>query len=119
MPSFSTAPKASQIFAKFSGVLLGEAFELVDDAGGHRLADLRELRIVLQHLAGDVEREILAVDDAADEAQISRQQIGIVGDEDAADVELDAALARRLEQVERLGRRREQQHGVGVAPSAR
>ena len=73
-----------------------------------------ELRIVLQHLARDVERQILAVDHAADEAQIGRQQVGVVGDEDAADVELDLALARRVEQVERLGRRREQQHRVGL-----
>ena len=101
---------------KIVRILVGEAFELRHDPGRHRLADLRQLRIVLQHLAGDVEREILAVDDAADEAQIARQQIGIIGDEDPANVKLHAALAVRLEQVERLGRGREQQHGVGIAP---
>jgi len=53
---------------------------------------------------------------AADEAQVSRQQIGIVGDEHPAHVELYLALARRLEQVERFCRRREQQHGIRIAP---
>src|SRR5260370_384782 len=81
-----------------------------DHPAGHRLADLHELRIVLQHLPGNIERKILAVDHAADEAQIGRQQIGIVGDEDAADIELHLPLARRLEQVERLCRRREQKN---------
>ncbi len=46
---------------------------------------------------------------------MGRQQVGIVGDEHASHVKLDLALARRLEQVERLGRGRKQQHGVGIA----
>ena len=95
-------------------LLVAEAFQLRYHAAGDGFADLRELRIVLQHLAGDVERQILAVDHAADEAQIGRQDIGVVGDEDAADIELDLALARLVEQVERLGRRRKQQHRIGL-----
>jgi hypothetical protein len=57
------------------------------------------LRVVLQHLARDVERQIFRVDHAADEAQIGRQQVGVVGNEDAAHIEFDLALAVRLEQV--------------------
>ena len=54
-------------------ILVAEAFEFADDPRGHGLPDLRQLRIVLQHLAGNVERQVLAVDHAADEAQIGRQ----------------------------------------------
>ena len=109
-----TAPNASQIFANASGSLSPRLSSSRDHAAGDGLADLRELRIVLQHLARDVQRQILAVDHAADEAQIGRQQIGIVGDEDAADIELHLALARLVEQVERLCRGREQQHRIGL-----
>ena len=96
------------------GVLVRRALELADDAAVTGLADLRHLRIVLQHLARDVERQILAVDDAAHEAQLGRQQLGIVGDVDAPHVELHAALAVGIEQVERRRRRHEQQHRVGL-----
>src|SRR6202022_451451 len=83
-------------------LLIAEVFQFTDHAAGHGLADLRELRIVLQHLPGNIERQILAVDDAADEAEITRQQIGIIGNEYAADVEFYVALAGRLEQIKRL-----------------
>ncbi len=98
------------------GILLAQRLQLADHAGRHGLPDLRELRIVLQHLPGEVQRQILGIDDAADETQIGRQQVRIVGDEDAPHIEGRVALAVRLEQVERLLRfRREQQHRVGVA----
>ena len=116
MPSLRTRPNASQILAKVSGSLAARFSSSADDAAGQRLADLRHLRIVLQHLARDVERHVLAVDDAAHEAQIGRQQLGVVGDVDAPHIELHVALARRVEQVERLARRHEQQHRVGLAP---
>jgi hypothetical protein len=94
-------------------VLLGEGFELGEDPARERLADLRHLRIVLQHLARDVERQVLAVHHAAHEAQIGRQELGVVGDVDAAHIELHAALARRIEEIERPGRGGEQQHRIG------
>ena len=50
-------------------------------------------------LGGTCARITLAVDDAADETQIGRQQIGIVGNEYPADIELYLALARGLEQT--------------------
>ncbi len=95
-------PQLAQIRKAVATRVVGELLQLRDDAASHRLPDLRELRIVLQHLARDVQRQVLAVDDAADEAQIGRQEVGVVGDEDAADIELDLALARRLEQVKRF-----------------
>ena len=96
-------------------LLLGKLLQLADDAAGHGFADLHELRIVLQHFARNVQRQILAVDHAADEAQIGRQKIGVIGDEHAPNIKLYLTLARRLEQVEWFGRGRKQQHRVGVA----
>ena len=55
-------------------VLVREGLQLGDDPAGDGLADLRHLRVVLQHLARDVERQVLAVDHAAHEAQIRGQQ---------------------------------------------
>src|SRR5258708_2981483 len=99
-----TIPDLLKIFR----LLFGELLQFADHPAGYRFADLHQLRIVLQHLARDVERQVFAVDHAADEAQIGRQQIGIVGDEHAPHIELHLALARRLEQVERFYRWREQ-----------
>src|SRR6185295_5261635 len=87
------AERVPDLYERFR-LPLAEAFQLRYHAAGDGLADLGELRIVLQHLARDIERQILAVDHAADEAQIGRQDIGVVGNEDTADIELDLALAR-------------------------
>ena len=67
------------------------------------------------------------VDDAADEAEVLRQQLlGVVHDEDALDVELDAALVVGLVEIERgLGRDVEERgvleraFGRGVEPEER
>ena len=67
------------------------------------------------------------VDDAADEAQVLRQQLlGIVHDEDALDVELDAALVVGLVEIERSlggnveeGGVLERAFGAGVEPEER
>src|SRR5205814_10339684 len=100
--------------AEILRIFLAQAFELADHAAGHRFADLRKLRIVLQHLARKIERKILAIDHAANETEIAGQQIGIVRNEDAANIEFDVTLARRLKQVERLGRGRKQQNRIGL-----
>ena len=92
----------------------GGAFQFGQDASDQAGPDLTDLRIVLQHLARQVERQVLAVDDAAHEAQIRRQKLGIVGDVDAADVELHPPLARRVGEIERRRARHEQQHRIGL-----
>src|SRR5205814_91025 len=97
-------------------LFLGERFHLADQAAGDGFSYLRQLRIVLQHLSRDVERQVFAVDDAAHEAEIAGQQIRIIGDEYPTNVKLHLALALGIEQVERLGGRRKQQNRVGVAP---
>lgn len=96
------------------GIFGGGRLQFADDAGGEAAADLHHLRVVLQHLARQVERQVLAVDDTAHEAQIGRQQIGIVGDVDAADIKLHPPLAAGIGEVERRARRNEEQDGVGL-----
>ena len=81
---------------------------------GRAFADRGEQRAFLNFLARDIERQIGAVDEAAHEAQIARQDVGVVGDEDALDVKLDAALAVGIEQIERPRAGHEEQRGVVV-----
>ena len=93
--------------------LLGPLADLGQHPLGQPLADLGHHRVVLQHLAADVQGQILAVDDAAQKAQIGRQQpLGLVRHEDPADIQLHPVLAVRMEQVEGGGGRDEQQGGV-------
>src|SRR5258707_7294620 len=48
---------------------LHDALPISQHAADQAVADLHHLRTVLQHLARDVERQVLAVDDAAHEAR--------------------------------------------------
>ena len=99
---------------------LGLGGELVEQAAHQRLAHLGDDGTVLQRLAADVELQILAVDHAADEAQVARQQrVEIGGDEHAADVELHPVPALRVVQVEGTRARDEQQCRVGECPLGR
>jgi hypothetical protein len=96
-------------------LLIGEAFELGQDAAGRALSDRRQQRTFLNFLARNIERQIGAVDQPANEAQVARQNIRIVGNEDAFDVKLDATLAVRIEQIERPRAGNEEQRGVVLA----
>ena len=71
---------------------------LLDDV----LADDLEDLVLLERLTGDVERQILGVDDTLDEVEVLGDEVlAVVHDEDTADVELDVvALLLRLEEVE-------------------
>ena len=69
--------------------------------------------VLLEHLAGDVERQVAAIDDAAHEAQIQGQKLlGVVHDEDALHVELEAARPLAVPQVEGRPLGNVQQAGV-------
>ena len=59
--------------------------------------------VLLQHFSGDVEREILRVDDASDKAEILGDElIAVVHDEHTTDVQFDVVLRLFvLEEVER------------------
>ena len=77
------------------------------------LADQLDLPVLLQDLAGDVERQVVRVDDALDEAQVlGDERLAVVHDEHALDVELHAALGVAHEQVHRRVARQEQQRLV-------
>ena len=56
------------------------------------------------------------IDDAAHEAQIGRQDFDIVGDIDAFHIELLAAMALRIIEIEGPFTRHIEQHGVFVPP---
>src|SRR6185503_17815297 len=80
---------------------LGELLQALQDLPGELLLDLGEGLVLLQHLARDVEREVLRVGDAAEEAQVSRGELlAVLDDEDALGVEAEA-LAVALEEVGR------------------
>ena len=55
-PLLDDAAERLPDLAEALGVVAGQVFQLGDDAAGDGLADLGHLRIVLQHLARDVER---------------------------------------------------------------
>jgi hypothetical protein len=109
------------------GIVGGDGLQLgkdLFDAGG---LDTGEYFVLLQDLARDVEREVFGVDDAADKAKVlGKQVLGIIHDEDAPDVELDAALVVGLVEIERsLGRNVEEggvlerAFGAGMEPGHR
>ena len=85
--------------------------ELAQHLRRHRLLNPRQLRILLENLARHVERQIVGIHHAADEPQIVRNQLlALVGDEDAADVELKPTLLQiRHQQIERRLLRQKQQ----------
>ena len=80
------------------GNLAEEIHALLDNV----LADNFEDLVLLEGSTGDVEREILRVDDALNEVEVFGDDIlAVVHDEDATNVELDVvALLLGLEEVE-------------------
>ena len=95
------------------------AFEIAENPAGHALPYRGEERAFLDLFARHVERQVGGIDQPAHEAQIARQNLGLVGDEDALDVQLDAALAIGIEQVERPRARKKARAVYSWRPSAR
>ena len=109
-----TAPKCSQTLANFSGSL---SASLPSSCTMRLVTPLRiaaNTSLFWISLARHVERQVGAVDDEADEAQPAGQDVGVLGDQHAAHIELVAALPRGIEQVERPRARNEGEHGVFV-----
>ncbi len=98
-------------------VLLRQIFQHGQHAAGVALADGLHVAAFLQQLAADVERQVGRVDHALDPAQVRRHQaFGLVHDEDALDVELDARLVVAVPEVHRrLGRDEQQLRVLGAA----
>ncbi len=85
----------------FVRIGLGQVGELSEDLLDAGLPDARHDPVLLEDLAAHVERQVLRVDDAADEAQVHRQELFlVVGYEDPLDVELDPRAVVRAEEVE-------------------
>jgi hypothetical protein len=85
---------------------VGQAFEQAEHLFHATAANRFDIARLLQDFTRDVERQIAGVDHPAHEAQVQRHQLlGIVHDEDAAHVELDAVAGGPLEEVERCPRR--------------
>ena len=100
-------------FVIFVGRFARLLCELAQHPPGQLLANSRRHRVRLQHLAADVEGQVLAVDNAAKEPQIRRQKTcPLIGDEDAPDIKLDPTLSLRVEQVEWFCGGHEQKAGI-------
>ena len=115
-PSLMTRAEMLPDLGELLGLGFGELAELLHDAVGHALADRGEDVAFLDQFARDVERQVGAVDHEAHEAQPAGKEVGVLGDEDAPDIELVAPLSRRIEQVERPRAGDEGEHGIFVPP---
>ena len=77
------------------------------------MADFGHQCVLLQHLAGNVKRQVGRVDDSLDKAQIRRHQLFyLVGNEHPVDVKFQPLFSVRLEQIVRLGGRNVQKPRV-------
>ena len=90
--------------------VLKVGLDLLLDAAGDGL----QLAVVLQRFTRDVKREVLRVDDAADEVEVVGQEVfALVHDEHVGAIEREALLEILAVQVIRRAARREQQRIVG------
>ncbi len=117
MPSFSVLPKPRKEGGELLRLVARDLLEQVEHALHAGGLDPLQLAILLEDLAADVERQVVGVDDTADEAQVVRQELlGRVHDEDALDVELQplALVASAHHQVERRLLRHVEQRRVAL-----
>jgi hypothetical protein len=111
-PSFSTWPKLLPEAGVILRLVLGQLLQHVQRALGQRGLHRIDDRAGLQDLARDVERQVVGIDHALDEAQVQRQELlGLVHDEDALHVQLQALGASRWYRSNGA-RRHVQQRGV-------
>ena len=120
MPSLSTWPNSFQKVAYLSFCSCSSELASSSSMPSTRLVEPSRITLhvarLLQDLARDVQRQVVRVDHALDEAQVGRHQLlGVVHDEHALDVQLDAAALVAVPQVERRVRRHVQQLGVFAA----
>ena len=97
-------------------LLLRQFLEQPQDALDRRVANGLHVARLLEDLARDVERQVVRVDQAPDEAQVARHELlRAVHDEHAPDVELDAVAPLAVPDVERRAARHVEQHRVLLA----
>jgi len=76
--------------------------EVVEDTAHEPGADLRDMAVLLQPLAGDVEGQVGGVYNTFEEAQVPGDQVGAVfHDHHALGIELQAILRHVIVQIER------------------
>ena len=83
--------------------LFHHGLQLGEDFCGDAFLDFFDDDVFLQDFAGDVQRQVVGLNDALGEAQVAgEQRLAVVHDEDAFHVQVDAVLgAFLLEHVER------------------
>ena len=112
-PEFQLQPKVAEEFLVSLAVVVQHGQQLAVDLLLQPPGDDLQLAVVLQHLARDVQRQILRIDQALDEPEIVRQEIGaLVHDQHAAGIQLQALFVLAGVIVERCARRDEQQRVV-------
>ena len=86
----------------FVRLVLREPRQHVEHALGETAPDRLHLRVLLQQLTRDVQRQIARIDHALDESQVQRQELlRIVHDEHTPHIQLQAPRGLLLPQVER------------------
>ena len=99
-PSLRKAPNSFQKVRVALGVLLGQLSSSLISLRDQRPLDAPRRRVALHRLAGDVQRQVLRLDHALDEAQIVGQQVLVVLlDQHVVDVELEAVVGARAERA--------------------
>ena len=92
-------PKLQIIFIIFAFL-----FQFFQQPADNSVADFGHQCVLLQHLAGNVKRQVGRVDDSLDKTQIRRHQLFyLVGNEHPVDVKFQPLFSVRLEQIVRLG----------------
>lgn len=95
------------------GVVFGQLVQHLQHTLGQRAAQVLRHAAVLQDLARHVQRQIVGIDQATHEAQVVRHELlGVVHDEHALHIQLQAVLVIAVPHVPRRLRRDVQQAGV-------
>ncbi len=95
------------------GFVFRQLLEHVQHTFGQRRFHRIDDRVFLQDLARHVQRQVIGINHALDEAHVQRQErLGLIHDEHALHIKLQAARCFTLIQIERRARRHVQQRGV-------
>ena len=93
-----------------------QVFQHAEYALGRAIADRFDIAAFLQDFTRDIQRQIVGINHTFDEAQIDwHQLLGVVHDEHAFDIQLDAAALVAIPQIERRTSRDVQQLRVFAA----
>ena len=101
---------------EFLFLILGEILDQAQHFFHAAFANRPDIATLLQNFAGDIERQVVGIDDPAHEAQVIwHQLLGVVHDEDAAHIQADAVPVAAIPDIERRLLRQVQQLRIFVA----